>query len=71
VLPQVLPRAELETWLAARREFHSQKREALWLKTYINGGKPVPDDGGAEACSEKLLDNETFADDWLGFVIVM
>jgi hypothetical protein len=60
----VLPRAELETWLAASRDFHAQNREALWasLKTYFNGSKPVPNDDGAEACG-KLIENETIADD--------
>jgi hypothetical protein len=61
----MLPRVELETWLAARRYFHAQNREALWaaLKTYFNGCKTVPDDDGAEACSGRLIENKTIADE--------
>jgi hypothetical protein len=33
------------------------------LKAHFNGGKPVPNDDGAEACSGKLIENETIAED--------
>ena len=43
--PQVIPKQELETFLAGRVKFHAEHREVLRtaLKTYLNGGVPVPE----------------------------
>ena len=51
MLLQVFPKAELEQHLAGRVKFHAEHREELRtaLKTYLNHGKPVPDDGGKKA----------------------
>ena len=45
VPPQVIPKQELETFLAGRVKFHAEHREVLRtaLKTYLNGGVPVPE----------------------------
>ena len=43
--PQVIPKQELDSLLAGRVKFHAQHREVLRtaLKTYLNGGVPVPE----------------------------
>ena len=43
--PQVIPKPELEKLLAGRVKFHAEHREVLRtaLKTYLNGGVPVPE----------------------------
>ena len=45
VPPQVIPKPELEKLLAGRVKFHAEHREVLRtaLKTYLNGGVPVPE----------------------------
>ena len=45
VQPQVIPKQELEKLLAGRVKFHAEHREVLRtaLKTYLNGGVPVPE----------------------------
>ena len=45
VPPQVIPKQELEKLLAGRVKFHAEHREVLRtaLKTYLNGGVPVPE----------------------------
>ena len=45
VPPQVIPKDELDSLLANRVKFHAQHREVLKtaLKTYLNGGVPVPE----------------------------
>ena len=50
VPPQVIPKPELEKLLAGRVKFHAEHREVLRtaLKTYLNGGVPVPE-GAADA----------------------
>ena len=42
---QVIPKPELEKLLAGRVKFHAEHREVLRtaLKTYLNGGMPVPE----------------------------
>ena len=53
VLPQTIPKADLEKMLAIRVKFHAEHREALRtaLKTYLNGGQAVIEDasGGVAA----------------------
>ena len=46
--PQVIPKQELDSLLAGRVKFHAQHREVLRtaLKTYLNGGVPVPEGAG-------------------------
>ena len=41
----MIPKQELETFLAGRVKFHAEHREVLRtvLKTYLNGGVPVPE----------------------------
>ena len=43
--PQVIPKQELDSLLAGRVKFHAEHREVLRtaLKTYLNGGVPVPE----------------------------
>ena len=45
VPPQVIPKPDLEKLLAGRVKFHAEHREVLKtaLKTYLNGGVPVPE----------------------------
>jgi hypothetical protein len=51
VLSQAFPKEELEQHLAGSLKFHAEHREALRtaLKTYLNHGQPVPDDGSGAA----------------------
>ena len=55
--PQVIPKQELETLLAGRVKFHAEHREVLRtaLKTYLNGGVPVPE--GARGGSADVVVN--------------
>ena len=55
--PQVIPKQELETFLAGRVKFHAEHREVLRtaLKTYLNGGVPVPE--GARGGSADVVVN--------------
>ena len=41
----MIPKQELDSLLAGRVKFHAQHREVLRtaLKTYLNGGVPVPE----------------------------
>jgi hypothetical protein len=63
VLPQVFPKAELEQHLAGRVKFHAEHREELRtaLKTYLNHGQPVTDDGGTAPAV--LTWNDTLEED--------
>ena len=57
VPPQVIPKQELDSLLAGRVKFHAQHREVLRtaLKTYLNGGVPVPE--GARGGSVDVVVN--------------
>ena len=68
VLPQKFPKADLEKMLANRVKFHAEHREDLRtaLKTYLNNGKPVIEDGsgGVAAAGASLDDwNDTLEED--------
>ena len=55
--PQVIPKPELDSLLAGRVKFHAQHQEVLKtaLKTYLNGGVPVPE--GARGGSADVVVN--------------
>jgi hypothetical protein len=62
VLQQAFPKVELEQHLAVCLKFHAEHLEALGtaLKTYLNHGQPVPDDGSGAAAEiwNDALDEE-------------
>ena len=64
VPPQVIPKPEREKLLAGRVKFHAEHREVLRtaLKTYLNGGVPVPE-GAADVVVnwDDTLDEEVEA----------
>jgi hypothetical protein len=69
VPPQVIPKQELDSLLAGRVKFHAQHREVLKtaLKTYLNGGVPVPEGAGGGAAAvvvnwDDTLDEEAEVD---------
>ena len=49
--PQVIPKVELEKLLAGCVTYHAEHREVLRtaLKTYLNGGQPVPEGASKDA----------------------
>ena len=66
--PQVIPKQELDSLLAGRVKFHAQHREVLRtaLKTYLNGGVPVPEGAGGGSAAvvvnwDNTLDEEAEA----------
>ena len=68
MLPQVIPKTDLEAWLADRVKFHAVpgNREVLKtvLKTYLNGGKPVPPPGTEPAAAAPVSSwNDTLDDE--------
>ena len=65
VLPQKFPKAALENMLANRVKFHAEHREDLRtaLKTYLNNGKPVIEDGGGGVTASVDDWNDTLDED--------
>ena len=59
--PQVIPKQELEKLLAGSVKFHAQHREVLKtaLKTYLNGGVPVPEGAGGGSADVVLNWDDT------------
>ena len=59
--PQVIPKDELDSLLANRVKFHAQHREVLKtaLKTYLNGGVPVPEGAGGRSADVVVNWNDT------------
>ena len=65
LLPQKFPKPDLEKLLASRVKFHAEHREDLRtaLKTYLNNGKPVIEDGGGGVTASVDDWNDTLEDD--------
>ena len=65
VPPQVIPKQELEKLLAGRVKFHAEHREVLKaaLKTYLNGGVPVPEGAGGGSEDVVVNWNDTLDDE--------
>ena len=63
--PQVIPKEELAKLLAGRVKFHAEHREELRtaLKTYLNNGKPVIEDGGGGVTASVDDWNDTLDED--------
>ena len=68
--PQVIPKQELDSLLAGSVKFHAQHREVLRtaLKTYLNGGVPVPEGAGGGSAAvvvnwDDTLDEEAEVDE--------
>ena len=59
--PQVIAKQELESFLAGRVKFHAEHREVLRtaLKTYLNGGMPVPEGARGGSADVVLNWNDT------------
>ena len=65
VPPQVIPKPELEKLLAGRVKFHAEHREVLRtaLKTYLNGGMPVPEGARGGSADVVLNWNDTLEEE--------
>ena len=63
--PQVIPKQELDSLLAGRVKFHAQHREVLRtaLKTYLNGGVPVPEGAGGGSADVVVNWDDTLDED--------
>ena len=62
---QVIPKLELEKLLAGRVKFHAEHREVLKaaLKTYLNGGVPVPEGAGGGSADVVVNWDDTLDED--------
>ena len=63
--PQVIPKLELEKLLAVRVMFNAEHLEVLTtaLKTYLNGGTPVPEGDSGVPADVVLIWNDTLDDE--------
>ena len=63
----MIPKQDLEKLLAGRVKFHAEHREVLRtaLKTYLNGGIPVPEGSSKDAGDASVVVNwnETLDED--------
>ena len=61
----MIPKQKLDSLLAGRVKFHAQHREVLRtaLKTYLNGGVPVPEGAGGGSAAVGVNWDDTLDED--------